>query len=662
MKSIKNWLILFLAVFLIVSIPATLADLSITNMNVRPGETKTQEINFEHGEINFPTNITFSMVNVSQPQPGIIRDSVTTLDVSHFSFSPEEYTIQSGTSVLTTLSIESPDDVRIGTYSVTAKAVVTNASGVETEYINSFTVITQENQDPIIEDIDDVEAIISNQYSNLIEITDPEGDELNVELINAPSGMTLVPPTTGNNYDLRWLPTSPETKRVVTLRVTDAFDAFVDKRFNVSAAYEDATLSIDTIKLGGENQQRDVRVTKTFTIANTGSEDITNLEISSLDVDADYNITLSQGYDSTLGFGDSTSITLSVLIPVDQDAGEEDIGTLRIDYNADSEDKFIEKDILLEVENFLELSDVDYDINDGDDTGSLDTDETDSFDAAPGDTIVITVKIDNIAEDSCDGCRFRDDIDLDLDISELDIEESETYTKNLDQDETSSKIEFSFELPDDEDGTFDGKIEITGEDENNAEHVFVYEFEVTLEKPDHEIKIQSLSFLTDTVKQGRTATLQLRVENTGSDDEDEVIIRINNNDLELSELLGPYSIDEDDDLSKTVTFEIPEDAEEREYVIQIETYYEGDEESDSEYIILSVISSEPVVVEDDEEQDSNIVIEPDDTTTTIPDAQYGTPIQKDSLFGDNGLVILLIVFVVVLIGVIVVIMIPKKRT
>ena len=54
------------------------------------------------------------------------------------------------------------------------------------------------------------------------------------------------------------------------------------------------------------------------------------------------------------------------------------------------------------------------------------------------------------------------------------------------------------------------------------------------------IKINDLTLSTDTVRAGRTAEIQVEIENLGRDDEDEVYIEILNDQLELEEKIGPF--------------------------------------------------------------------------------------------------------------------------
>ena len=492
---------------------------------------------------------------------------------------------------------------------------------------------------------------VGETQTEIVTIADADGDDLTFDLTNQPSGMTATL-VDNNTVNITWSPTVAVADRTVTFSLSDGIDT-VEQEFQASAILEGLHVSVQDIEFGSDSQERETVTSDTFTITNTGDEEITSLTVEAVGIDSDYNFTFETTPLASLSPGDSTTFRARIYIPDDQNAGRESIGTLNIDYNTNSQTT---KTIYLTTESLLEIKEVEIEVN-GDDDG---VDEGDEVDVEVEDEIQVIIELENIGDEY----KFDDgDINVEIEIDDLDIKEDMDYEEDLDHgDETGSDIKFEFDIPSDEDdGSVDVVITVEAEDENGAEHNLVFEFTLNVERPSHLIKIQDLVFLSSSISAGKTATLEIDVENVGENDEDEVYIKIENDVLDYAKLIGPFDIDEGDDLTRSVTMNIPSDAEAGEYLVKVTTYHRTDDESDIESILMTVSEGTGTKTPSTPSTPTTKI----NTTPIVPtlpsDAAYGEPI-KSSFFGsDTSVLVLLIILIVVIIGVIVVILIPAKR-
>jgi len=408
-------------------------------------------------------------------------------------------------------------------------------------------------------------------------------------------------------------------------------------------------LNIPDIELGSSSQQRDL-VTKTFTISNSGSETVNSLgvQINSNDL----GFVISQEPASSLAPGDSTVMVITLDIPSDQDSGTEDIGELIFTYDGTVEIKKVSLTTKANIDFYDD--EVEYEINDGK-TKSID--DGDNIDVDPGDTVLISFRVESLIDD----IEFdEDDIEAVVECDEFDYEEDLISGKTLDSDgDKTDTFEFEIDIPyDADDGTQDALITIEAEDENGALHTIEFDFEFDVNRPKHDIRIIDLRFINNRVEAGNTVTLEIEIENTGEKDEEKVYIEIQNSELDIEKRIGPIEIDSDDNEKKTVIIEIPDDADDRDYVFYVTTMYDMDRETDEEYATLTVYNDE--ITPTPNEPDDNVIIVPN-PEPQLNNPVYGKPIVNKGIFGENSLTILVVILIVVIIALLVIILIPSKK-
>ncbi len=651
---IKNTKILLgiLISILIISM-ASLVSADSYDFSLRNGESNMQELIYSNSNAR-AMNVTFEIVNFVVPgtttHANYDRDGEIT-----FVFDPTAIdNVTPSTSVQTDLTFTVSDTADLGQYTADVEVNETpTAGGIQTtRIIHDITINVIANIVPTMTDISDFDLYVGETQTEIITINDVEGDDLTFDLSNQPTGMTatLVDNTTVN---ITWAPTVAVADRTVAFSLSDGIDT-VTQDFTASAIQEGLHIAVEDIEFGGNSQERETVISELFTITNAGSDPITGLSIEAVGINSAYNFTIEVSPASTLAPGESTNFRARTYIPDTQDSGRDEIGTLNIDYNTNAQTT---KKIYLTTESFLEVSDVEIDVEGDDERVS----EGEEVDADVDDEVKLTIEIENIDSQY----EFDDgDINVEILIDGLDIEEDMDYDEKLDHgDDSGNDIEFEFTIPSDEDdGLVDVIITVTGEDENGAEHEVEFIFYLDVDRPNHLIKIQDLTFLSSSVKAGKTAELEIDMENIGSHDEDEVYIKIKNDALDYVKLIGPFDIDEEDDFTRTVSISIPSDTEVGDYLIQVTTYTDTDDESDIESILLTVIEGTTTTTTPSTPSTPTTTIDTTPAPAPLPsDAAYGEPIKSGFFGSDTSILVLLTILIVVMIGVIVVILIPAKK-
>ncbi len=649
-KTTKVLLGIFISILILSMISIVSAD--SYEFSLRNGESDVQALTYSNSNTQ-TMNVTFQIVNYVTPGTSSYASNDRDGEIT-FVFDPVSIdNVAVSSSVQTNLTFTVSSDAPLGAYTADVEVNETPAIGgaSTTRVIHDVTINVIANIVPTMTQISDFELFVGETQTELITINDFEGDELTFDLTNQPAGMTATLASL-SIVNITWSPIVAAASRSVTFSLSDGIDT-VSQNFEASAIQEGLHIAVEDVEFGSNSQERETVTSEQFTITNTGSDPITGLNIEAVGISGDYNFTIEVTPASSLLPGASTSFRARVYIPEDQNSGNEDIGTLNINYNSVSQTT---ETIYLITESLLEINEVEIDVSGDDETVS----EGEEIDVDVEDEITLTIEIENVGNEY----QFDDgDINVEILIDDLDIEDDMDYDEDLeDGDDTGSDIEFEFDIPSDEDdGIVDAVITVTGEDENGAEHEIIFEFTLNVDRPNHLIKIQDLVFLSSSVKAGRSAELEIDIENVGSNDEDEIYIKIESDALDYVKLIGPFDVEEGDDLTRTVSLSIPSDAETGEYLIQVTTYTDTDDESDIESILLTVTEGTTTTTT------PTIPNTPTTTINTSPiaplpnDAAYGEPIKSGFFGSDTSVLVLLIILIVVMIGVIVVILIPAKK-
>ena len=322
--------------------------------------------------------------------------------------------------------------------------------------------------------------------------------------------------------------------------------------------------------------------TTSFTITNDGNETLSNLAISlnststSTLTDGTNTITINFNQTSIQNFLNQTSETITVNATIPSDF---DIGTYKaiIDLNGDSITKTASFDIVVD-------PNVCSDGKKGNDF-SVDIQNPDSGDDfKPGDLMDIEADVSN------DG---SDDMDVKVEASLWDMDKGKkiAYVRSDEQN-----------IDEDSDETFNLELQLpyTGFDADNNYKLFVKAYESgneddncnyesqsqNLELEDDEVIIEKFTLTPNIVNCGDQVTAAVDVLNIGTNDQDDVTVKILNTELKLDKSSSAFSLDQygdsDDDMTETFIFTIPETSQEKDYSITAAVYSDGPSNSQTQ--------------------------------------------------------------------------------
>ena len=320
--------------------------------------------------------------------------------------------------------------------------------------------------------------------------------------------------------------------------------------------------------------------TTSFTITNDGNETLSNLAISlnstSTLTDGTNTITINFNQTSIQNFLNQTSETITVNATIPSDF---DIGTYKaiIDLNGDSITKTASFDIVVD-------PNVCSDGKKGNDF-SVDIQNPDSGDDfKPGDLMDIEADVSN------DG---SDDMDVKVEASLWDMDKGKkiAYVRSDEQN-----------IDEDSDETFNLELQLpyTGFDADNNYKLFVKAYESgneddncnyesqsqNLELEDDEVIIEKFTLTPNIVNCGDQVTAAVDVLNIGTNDQDDVTVKILNTELKLDKSSSAFSLDQygdsDEDMTETFIFTIPETSQEKDYLITAAVYSDGPSNSQTQ--------------------------------------------------------------------------------
>ena len=636
---IKNKLML-LSLILSVLLIATLANAETYTFTLRPTETVDQAIEYTNTNAE-AVNITFSVKNLQLTNPSYMGKD----DAITFNFADGTHNnVGTGVKIEDNLTIEVSEDAGDGDYTADINAEITSSTGTTNVVIHDLEITVQENNAPVISGVEDFELYVNGSKEVTVTVSDTDNDDLDISWSGQPTGMTFT--EVADEITISWTPTTAVSETTVTITASDGFEEVVET-FVASAVYSGLRVSIPDMELGGSNQQREL-TTKIFTITNTGSEIINNFGVDITSNVLGFEITQTPA--ATLAPGESTSLQMTLDIPLNQDSGRKDIGTLTFNYGSQSEVKTVYVTTKANIDFYDD--EIEYEVN-NDDKDEIN--EGDNIDVEPDDLVTLSLRIESLIDD----IEFdEDDIEVTVECDEFDYDEDKVATKTLNDDgDKTDKFEFEIEVPyDADDGKHDATITVEAEDENGAFHTIEFDFEFEVDKPRHKIRIVDMSFANDRIEAGKKAELEIEIENVGQEDEERIYIEVKNSNLGIDERFGPYDLDEEDDLTRTLTLDIPDDADAEDYIFLIEVMYDVDRETDEDFITLTVYNNNGVIpIPEPDDEEEIIVVEPQ-----LNEPAYGEPI-KNGLFGENSLTILVAILIIVIIALLVIIVIPGKK-
>lgn len=203
---------------------------------------------------------------------------------------------------------------------------------------------------------------------------------------------------------------------------------------------------------------------------------------------------------------------------------------------------------------------------------------------SPGDEIDGRVRVRN---------SVGEDLDVDLRIYLYDLtedEEIEDTKESIDVDKGKSEdLDFVLKIPSDvKNNKF--ALLVVAEGENGRDYCNFEHIELTIKREKNKIEFSSLTLNPTTVKPGEIATLTAKISNIGTRDQD-VFVKVSNSALALLQQTEEFELerfDKDDTETKTFTIRVPENAEEGEYNILVQAFYDNEKEDESKFITLIV--------------------------------------------------------------------------
>lgn len=334
------------------------------------------------------------------------------------------------------------------------------------------------------------------------------------------------------------------------------------------------------------------------------------------------------------------TVEVSVFIPDDQDSGTDLIGTMTVVASSGGSTVSDKADLELITKSELRIEDVEVELKEQDDDASLD--DGDDFDARPGEEFDITINVENHFDDNVE---IQDiEVGVESDDSDLDVDDSDDMSDLDDGKDDDTTFTFTVDSDLDDGDEFDIAIRVSGEDENGAMHEDEWTVTLIVERRNHFISIEEVSVRPTTVTCQLDATVDVRVENLGADDEDEVFIEVDSADLDYNEAARNLELDTDDDIDRSFRITWDEPLEEGTYFIDVTSYYDTSRTSDRETIELEALGCSDDEDQDEEDDDTIVVDDDFDTTTGGTDGTTGNVVfvdEEESNFTRVAYVVLL---------------------
>lgn len=280
------------------------------------------------------------------------------------------------------------------------------------------------------------------------------------------------------------------------------------------------------------------------------------------------------------------------------------------------------------------------------------TSDGDTFgrEAKPGDSVSFKVTFRNnytdaedlriedvIATVTIEGIDDGDDID----------EESNSFDVRANDDKD---VTVSFEIPVEvEEDTYTVRIEAEGEDENGTDQIVEWTVKMDLEKKSDELRYDKETVSPSDIKCSGTATLTLGIINTGSDDQEDIDVKVTSTALnyEKSVLIPELTADpfeDDSKTTKTFSITVPKGTKQGTYPITYVTTYDSGrktidgslelavEECPTETPTETETQNEKPTSPPKEEEPEEVVVITQPTTPIVPAQTTTETVEETSFF------------------------------
>lgn len=297
----------------------------------------------------------------------------------------------------------------------------------------------------------------------------------------------------------------------------------------ISLTYREKVTSVQlptSFSLGGSSQKRNQTISSTYTITNNGDVRLNNIQVTISGSKglkfSDVNNTLTTI--SYLDAGQSRSLPLSVFVDPGFDSGSHSIGSIMV--SSSDLPHSATGTVYVETKSMIDVTDAYVRVSGSKD--SILPSSSASADIEPGSHVAVTIEVHSLFDENDD---YEQDIDIDgvsfnVVIDDLDVDEtSEEFTLKPDK-ESSKTIEFDVPYDLDSDD-YSMDIEVTGEDDEGAEHKVVWTVTLNVNRDSRKLKVSDATrFLSDNVYCDGTAYLDVEVLNIGEKDLDNVVAEI----------------------------------------------------------------------------------------------------------------------------------------
>ncbi|MFH1511138.1 MAG: hypothetical protein ABIF10_05585 [Candidatus Woesearchaeota archaeon] len=348
-----------------------------------------------------------------------------------------------------------------------------------------------------------------------------------------------------------------------------------------------AALSVPTeLLLGGDSQEKSntneddffiYTAPKTLSVQNNGNVSVD--VVISHSIGSKYNVTFSPSSFS-LAAGASRTVSVQAIVPEDlstfyqsrsnpQDDRALTLGT--VDFKQGTEVQ--QMTLKMQAENNLEFRKV-YVSKDSGARKSFSNGDT-VEEIKPGTKLTIEVIVKN-AFSSSDNVDFDNvEVDIESDDSDFDVDENLDFTSVRAGNEKTKSYTYTVDKDIDED-IFSVEFLLNGEDDYGSIQGELWRIDFEIQREDEDISIQSATLQQETLSCDRNTVLNVRIENIGADDSDEVVLQWESTALGIKGEQLQIDLPEGEAYSRAIPLSIMSSQRAGTYPIRVITYFDFD--------------------------------------------------------------------------------------
>src|SRR3989344_3071425 len=290
-------------------------------------------------------------------------------------------------------------------------------------------------------------------------------------------------------------------------------------------------------------------VLTTFTFKNNGTvETLSNVSVQLVDVNSKYAALITEGLSGdelVLSPGEPASVTLQIKVPDDEDTNKHSIGTFKVmGTNEDNQPVTKEAQIYVLPKSFLDITKVKVN---GKTTGDLSLEDVND----------VTVEVKNEYTEDMDDVTITVEL---LDVDGDDLEEESDEFELKDGDEQEETFEFDLQGEDLDEEEYVLEVTVEGEADDGTVHITVEKYTLNVEREKHQVIITQAELSSTLLQCSATKqlTLDVEIKNVGKSDEDDLEIKVRNDDLAINLVKSDIELDKysGDDTEYSKSFQI----------------------------------------------------------------------------------------------------------